>query len=73
MIGDTLANDCECRAGCTNRVEASQNLVKRTVDRDALEMGELSAPETKVRVHEHVGLKSAPEAALAPAGTARQR
>jgi hypothetical protein len=47
--------------------------VKRPVDRNALEVGELPPPDTKVRVHEHVGLKSAPEATLAPAGAARQR
>lgn len=72
MIGNTLANDCQSRTRRANCVEASQNLVKRAVDRDPLEMRELPTSKAEMRVHEHVRLKRTAEAALTPASPASE-
>jgi hypothetical protein len=72
MLGYTLANEGKGSACRSDRFEASQDRVKRSIDRHTLEMGELATPWTEVRVHEYVGLKRAAEPALTLTRTTRK-
>ncbi len=72
MLRHTLANERKGRACRSDRFEASQDRVKRSIDRHPLEMSELATPRTEEGVHEYIGLKRAAEPALTPTRATRK-
>lgn len=73
ILGHALPNRCHRRTCGPDRFEVSQDVMKGTIDRYALEVRKLAAPRSKLRFHEHIGLKRATEPTLASPRTPRER
>jgi hypothetical protein len=73
VVGHALANDRQCGTCRPDRLEATKNLVERSIDRYALQVRELAAPGPEMRVHQDVGLQRTTEPALTLSRTASER
>jgi hypothetical protein len=73
VIGHALTNDSERRACRPDCLQAPEDLVKRLIDRHTLQVRELTAARSKMRVHQHVRLQGAAKPALALSSAASKR
>jgi hypothetical protein len=73
VVGHALANDGQRCARRPNCLQASKDLVKRSIDRYAFQVRELTAARSEVHVHQDVGLQRTAKPALAFPSAASER
>jgi hypothetical protein len=73
VVGHALANDGQRCTGGPNGVQASENLMKRSIDRNPLQVCELTAAGSEIRVHQDVRLQCATKPPLTLASAAGER
>jgi hypothetical protein len=73
VIGHALATDGHRRTRGPDRLQASKDLVKRSIDRYSLQVRELTAARSEVRVHQDVGLQRTAKPALTLSSATSER
>jgi hypothetical protein len=73
VVRDPLADQGHACTRRPDRPQAPKNLMKRLIDRHALQVRELASAGSEIRIHQDVRLQRATKATLAFSRTTRER